>query len=146
MEGKYVFIADMHGQCPVFMEYSAEYSVFSWHGEVKKCVVQKTQKFEDAAENARARLVRNMRSGAHMVWNCDTMVPDFSKYDSKTLPLKNKIFNREWLMEKDNYLSLVKESENHDLQNNNGFYEMNEKFNICVMMNMTDTMMDDEIV
>ena len=32
------------------------------------------------------------------------------------------------------------------MMNDKGYYEMHEKFNLCILMNMTDDMMDDEIV
>ena len=41
-DGKFVFIADMHGNCHNFMTYSAEYETFEFGSQVKKCIIQKT--------------------------------------------------------------------------------------------------------
>ena len=44
-------------------------------------------------------------------------------------------------------MSLVKEDENYDLQNNEADqFKLHENFNICILMNMTDEFTDDEIV
>ena len=143
-EGKFVFIADMHGNCHNFMTYSAEYDTFEFGSEVKKCIIKKTQSFEDASENTRKVLVMKMRSGAHMIFHVETMVPDFSKYDNKILPLKDVVFKRDKL--KTDWKTLVKDDENHDLAGNKGNMALHSDFSIGILMNMADPDTDDEIV
>lgn len=138
-----MFIADMTGNCHSFFEYSANYETFEFGTQVKKCIVHKTQKFADASENARLKLVRNMNRGSQLVWHVETMVPEFGKYDCKDLPLKDMVFKRDKLME--NYMTLVHHEENKDLQGNYG-YEMHEDFNQCILMNIADPITDDEMV
>ena len=41
-EGKYVFIADLNGNVPIFMGYSRAYLPFSWCDEVKKAIIAKS--------------------------------------------------------------------------------------------------------
>ena len=143
-EGKYVFIADMHGNTHQFMNYSKQYKPYEFGSDVKKCIIQKTQSFEDAQENVRKSLVFNMLRGYTWVMNVEKFVPDFPKYDSKLLPLKDMVFKREALMA--GYKKLLAAGEDKDLQNNVGMYEMHPDFNLCVMQDMSDPMMDDEIV
>ena len=94
-EGKFVFIADMHGNAHTFITYSAEFGPYEFGSQVKKCIIAKTQTFEEASENVRAALVKFMRSGKQMIFHTETMVPDFAKYDNAVLPLKNLVFKRE---------------------------------------------------
>ena len=144
-EGKFVFIADMtKATMHQFMTYTAEYETFEFGTEVKKCIIQKTQKFEDASENTRRALVMHMRTGAQMIFHMETMVPDIPKYDNKILPLKDIIFKREKLLT--DYKTLVKDSENFDLGNHKGQYTLHSDFNLGVLMDMSDPDTDDEIL
>ena len=147
-EGKFVFIADMHGNCHNFLKYSGEYETFEFGAQVKRCIIAKSQSFEDASENTRQALVINMRKGTQMVFHTETMVPDFTKYDGEILPLTDMIFKREKLMT--DYMTLVKPDEVYqlggDLKRHYGQYEMYPEFNIAILMNMSKKIMDDEIV
>ena len=134
----------MHGNVNTFMEYSAEYSPYAWCDQVKKCIIAKSQSKEDASENARSQLVKLMKMGKQMFFNCDTMVPTFSDYDNDTLPLKSMVFKRTALMA--DYKKLVKSEEDVDLFGNKGFYEMKPDFNMGVIMNMSKQSMDDGIL
>lgn len=113
-EGKFVYVADMHGQAHSFMTYSDKWAPFEFGSQVKKCVIEKSQSFEDAQENCRKSLIFHMLRGSHWTLNIEKMVPDFEKYDGSILPLKDMVFKREKLFA--DYLTLVKESENKDLQ------------------------------
>ena len=126
------------------MTYSAQYAPVEFGTEVKKCIIQKTQKFEDASENMRKSLVFHMVRGSQMIWHCETMVPDFTKYDNNILPLTNLVFNREKLMT--DYKTLVKQHEDKSVDGTPGCYQMHKDFNLGILMNMADPDTDDEIV
>ena len=66
----------MLGQANTFLNYAHEYETYQFGGDVKKCIVTKTQSFEQASENARKALVSSIRYGKQMVWNFETMVPE----------------------------------------------------------------------
>ena len=103
----------MHGQSRAFFQYAKEYDVFEFGSEVKKVIVSKTQKPEDAAESARKSLVSNMRQGSQMVWNLESLAPEFSTYDTKSLPLADIVFKRSKLLT--DYKQLIKNTENYDV-------------------------------
>ena len=94
---KYVFIGDMSGKLATFFSYNQ--GTFDLHAEVKKCIIHKKQSKEDVQEIFRSQLVRaikyNRNEDLSWIINFDTMCPALKKdYDSKTLPLKDMIFNR----------------------------------------------------
>ena len=77
-----------------------------------------------------------------MVWNCDTMTPNFWNYDNDILPLHDMIFKRDRLFK--NYKKLVKPEEDFDTFKNKGYYELNkEDFNQCILFNMSKPIVDD---
>ena len=41
-EGKFVFVADMHGQANTFLSYAKEYETYQFASDVKKNIVSKT--------------------------------------------------------------------------------------------------------
>ena len=89
-------------------------------------------------------MVKHMRTGAHMIFHVETMVPDFSKYDNKILPLKDLVFKRDKLLT--DFKTLVKPDEDYDLAKNKGLYHLHSDFNVGILMNMKDPDTDDEIV
>ena len=72
------------------------------------------------------------------------MVPNFSKFDNKTLPLKDIVFKRDRLQT--DFKKLCFPNEDYDLAHNNGLYHLHSDFNIGILMNMVDPDSDDEIV
>lgn len=142
--GKYWYVADLHGNAHTFMTYSAKFPPFEFGSQVKKVIINKTQKFEDAQENTRAAMVYKMRTGGTFVFHMETMVPEMSKYDSKTLPLKDLIFKRDKMWA--DYKTIVKPNEDVDLSGNKGLFSMHSDFAMGVLFNMADPDTDDEIL
>ena len=143
-EGKFVYIADMHGNCHHFFTYSAAYPPFEFGTEVKKVIVHKKQTPAEAAEATRKAMVMKMRTGAHMIFHMETLVPEMEKYDSPNFPIKDLIFKREKLMT--DYKQIVKPDEDHDLAGNKGLFSMHSDFNLGILFNMSDPDTDDEIL
>jgi hypothetical protein len=143
-EGKFVLVADMHGQCHSFMTYSDKWVPFEFGSQVKKCDIQKTQSHADASEAIRKSLVFHMNRGTHWTLHVEKMIPMFEKYNGDNLPLKDFIFKREKLFS--DYKTLLKPGEDKDLQGNAGMYNMHKDFNIVMLADAKDEDYDDEIL
>ena len=50
---KFVFMADMSGKVATACSYSDNGSLFDFHAEAKKCIIQKTQTKEEVQERLR---------------------------------------------------------------------------------------------
>ena len=69
------------------------------------------------------------------------MAPNLSEYDSAEFPMKDSVFNRSFFIKDENYKKILKSEEDQD-----GFYKMNNKWNMIVYTNMEDKDSDDEII
>ena len=90
----------------------------------------------DTSECIRKNLVSAMRMGKPLVICCKETLPDFEekwKLDEKWGITWDEVFNYDEFRNKDNYMKLVKDSENYDSLVNKGKFEMDEAFSITFM-------------
>ena len=76
------------------------------------------------------------------------MVPQLKdKFNSKTLPLNDLIFDRPKYCDDDKACkAILKTGEDKDEHNNKGMYFFNPKFNLIILNDMSDEYCDDEII
>lgn len=139
-KGKYWFVADMSGNANLFMTYQDKFELFEF-GKEDLGVTMNPQTLEDAQEKTRAAMVKKMRTGGSFVFHMGKMVPEMSKYDSKTLPLKDLIFKRDEMWA--HYNTIVKQNEDVDQAGNKGMFSMHSDFAMGVLFNMADPDTDD---
>jgi hypothetical protein len=60
---RHLFIADQTGKLGTMYEYAANTRMISAHGEIKKCIIAKTQSKEEGAANLRKDILSCMRRG-----------------------------------------------------------------------------------
>ena len=80
---RHMFIADQSSVLATSYEYNEHTRMISAHGEIKKCIIAKTQSKEEATANMRKDILSCMRRGEQSVLNIDTMVAMWKEYDMK---------------------------------------------------------------
>ena len=91
-------------------------------------------------ESIRHSLVYCMRSGDRLVLWIGKLTPDFkNEYNFPGHWPSNEIFDFKHWREKENYMKIVHEDENHDLVQNHGKFVMNEeKFQMIILADYTE--------
>ena len=90
----------------------------------------------DVIESLRKGLVNAARDGKTVIINVDKLSPDFSgqySSDADNFPAAT-VFNKGEWEKKDNYMKIVRESENCSIGGQNpGHYTMQPKFNVIIL-------------
>ena len=75
-----------------------------------------------------------MKAGERLVLNCGKITPDFTGIlnEAASFPVE-LVFNRKEWKKEENYMKVVRESENVDLMGNKNCYVMMPKFYIVVL-------------
>lgn len=102
---------------------------------------------EEAIETLRKGLVYAGRTGDRLVLFCGNIAPDFTTVfsDKVNFPTE-KIFNfAEWRKE-ENFKSILKEGEDHDLMGNKKCYYLNPNFDLVILQNEDDEEEKQELI
>ena len=131
----YIILFDKtsHGSVCDFLNYY--HIICEFHKEMIK-VTLNAQTKDDALDVLREKIVRTSRVGKKFVINTDTMVPDFKVQYTSTAENfdTNLVFDRTaWKENKDNYMKIVRQHENHDTMEKLGNYMMHPDFEIVIV-------------
>ena len=129
-----MLLKDEQGSCSVFFQYSEHLMVDMAREMIAVTMGRKT--VADVCELLRKGIVNAARDGKTCVINVDKLAPDFtSKYtgDAENFPAAT-IFNKAEWEKKENYIKIVRESENCSVAGQNpGHYVMQPGFNIIIL-------------
>ena len=109
---KYLFIWDKQGSVGTFLNYKGHLA--SLAPEVIKATLQR-QTSADVAEFIRKHWISAMRNGENLCLDIEKVSPDFAALSVEGTFVADRFFDWNWMSEQDNYMTFVREDENHGI-------------------------------
>ena len=158
-EESFTFIADISGNVATFASYQAGTMLcLDYCDDVKKTIIAKSQSVEDSAEILRDKVricmggAKDVPVGKTLLINMDEMNAKADFYKHPSYPLESA-FDPDFMKRGDGlkdgeatWKKLLAPGEDIDSDGNKGFFMMREGFSMAFVSNISDDVMDDEVI
>ena len=135
-EGKYLILWDKQGSVSMFFKYKGQLT--DWAPQQVKYAMDGHKDKTPVLELARKDVVRCLRNGENQLLDFDKMTPDLTnEWKDDAVFNAAFVFDRANFLQKDNYMKMVRDDENHGIGGlNPGHYIASDKWSLTLRISV----------